>query len=205
MKLLSNQTQISFRASKSPSNIKTLNFFLTQIDRDYVKGNCSRPLRFHHFGRFQLALQTLDSKLGCAQINSWIDGSFHSQKLNISSSEVLQAVYFRRLNRLVALLDEDVLAILELRFDPTKNAFVHKLLSRVDIPVGFRLCDNLSLNEGGLLYKKWDAKFDQRRVRQTELLQVNLESGAQKIWFVPYCDLKHSHALVVDFWYVICK
>ena len=106
--------------------------------------------------------------------------------------DVVQIFYDHCQHVLATLHDEQVLVLSELRLSPTRERFEHRVLRRLAVPEGFRLCPKSLVAGQVVLHKNWDMTFGKRKLRRTQLMFVDVETGKKQYKFVPNCDMKQS-------------
>ena len=119
----------------------------------------------------------------------WFQGELRSKELFVSESPIMRTYYIQNLNKLVALLGQNDLAVFQLQTDPARDIFDLKIQEKQQIPAGFNKFRYKSSDSVAIFHKMWDVEFEQQRVRRTEVLRVNMRTGLRQARLAPYCDL----------------
>ena len=80
----------------------------------------------------------------------------------------------------------------ELQLDFANNAFGLRVLYKNTFPADFKKFRYYHSDDKLLLYKLWDACFDQKRVERTQILWIDLQTGVQCMRFVQSCNFDLS-------------
>ena len=146
----------------------------------------------YQFDQLQVSVQYSKSNLGNIKLNYIIDGEPCSKELSISKKPIENAVFYLHSSRLVMLLAQNELVISDLRVDPAKNIFEVKVVYKLAVPTGLNKYKYYRSDDTVLLYKLWNAEFNQQRKRLTQIFWIELRSGVRRTQFVAYSDLKVS-------------
>ena len=138
---------------------------------------------------FRLALEASASKLGSIWATARVDGEFVCQELFVSEGLARQFAYDHRLCRLATLHQPDVLVVSELRLVRSRKQFELKVLRKLTVPGGARFSQGTLSGSQVVLCKKWKVYLNGKKVKSTELILVDVNSGRVTKKFFPYSNL----------------
>ena len=146
----------------------------------------------YHCGEYQLGIRLSDSRLGQIKLLWHAYGEFHSQALFVLGRKILELCFDYSLQIFVTLHNGQTLVVSELRLGLDCKRFEHRALRNCTVPVRFKLCPKYLVGCRAVLYKNWDMRFGECRLRKTQLLLVDVETEATEYKVIAYCNMLYS-------------
>ena len=165
---------------------------LTPVNELYVLGLKSNPEWIGYCRGCPLRIWRPLSNLGHVHATFVIGKKFHTQSLFDKELMLTGCVYDYSWRRLVTLHETQRLVISRLELNAAECKLEQEELKTLDVPVGFRLCSRYTVRGNAVLYKHWKMTFDGVEIDKTEMLLVDLLTGAVKRRMLDRNSIKQS-------------
>ena len=111
-----------------------------------------------------------------------------SQTISLHGLPIRDCYFHAGSRRLVSLHEQGLLLVSHLGLGHSKKSLQHRVLLEVEVPPHLSLHTKSTLERKAVLFRHWDTLFNDRPLKATELLLIDLFTGERNRHFIPFTD-----------------
>ena len=108
------------------------------------------------------------------------ENRFYEQSVSVYDVMVIDCCYVPRRAKLVCVHAQSTITVSDMQLNRGELKFDHQIRRVIRVPAGFELCLGQWLDSRVILSKKRASMFGNTSLNKAELMELDLDSGAQK-------------------------